>query len=308
MALTGKTVAVTGATGFIGRYIVRSLRESGATVIGVVRNPGKVPALRELCTELRQADLADRDALAAGISGCDAVINNAALVATGAGDPMVVINTNTTGTDNVLHACARASVPRLIQVSSIAAYARKSGHVYAEDDPLWPESAKPGRFSCYGISKANAERLCHRRAAEFGLDVTIARPHLTFGANDDKFIRAMSAFLSPKWISIWFAGTRIPGTYAGDVANGLCLMLANDKSIGKTYNVCNPPASNTFWELMSAWKQAGGRTPRIIIPVPFPLKWWVESTRTFDDLGWQPRTPLAAFQDMVAIERGEVIL
>src|SRR5712692_8162136 len=83
MELKGKNIAVTGATGFLGRYIVDVLLERGAHVIGVVRNPDRVPELARRGVELRKADLAQRDRLAAGFSGADAVVSNAALFSVG---------------------------------------------------------------------------------------------------------------------------------------------------------------------------------------------------------------------------------
>ncbi len=79
-----KTVAVTGATGFIGRYLVQALVERGTRVVGVVRSPDKVPALRDHPrVEMRKADLADRAALTAAFDGVDAVISNAGLISIG---------------------------------------------------------------------------------------------------------------------------------------------------------------------------------------------------------------------------------
>ena len=80
MQLGGATIAVTGATGFLGRYLVDLLLRRGARVVGVVRNPDRVPELRERGVELRRADLAERDRLAAGFRGADAVVSNAALL------------------------------------------------------------------------------------------------------------------------------------------------------------------------------------------------------------------------------------
>src|SRR3989442_7523467 len=79
MDLRGAAVAVTGATGFLGRYLVDALLARGARVIGVVRNPDRVPELAARGVELRRADLAERDRLPRGLAGAQAVVSNAGL-------------------------------------------------------------------------------------------------------------------------------------------------------------------------------------------------------------------------------------
>jgi uncharacterized protein YbjT (DUF2867 family) len=73
LALSGARIAVTGATGFLGRYIVDTLLLRGAKAVGVVRNPDRVPQLVARGVELRKADLAPRHDLAEGFAGADAV-------------------------------------------------------------------------------------------------------------------------------------------------------------------------------------------------------------------------------------------
>jgi len=115
MDLKQSKVAVTGATGFIGRYIVRALLERGAHVVAVVRNPEKVPRMAELGVELRTADLGDPEALVRGFSGCDAVISNAAVVSLARESRETMIAHNLEGTRNVIEAIAIAGVGRAIQ-------------------------------------------------------------------------------------------------------------------------------------------------------------------------------------------------
>jgi hypothetical protein len=73
-------VAITGATGFLGGYLVDTLLARGAHVVAVVRNPDKAASLSRRGVEVRRADLADRQALELGFKDVDAVISNAAVV------------------------------------------------------------------------------------------------------------------------------------------------------------------------------------------------------------------------------------
>src|SRR5262245_34309306 len=111
------TIAVTGATGFLGRYIVDVLLRRGAHVIGVVRNPDRVPALAARGVELRRADLAEPDRMLAGFHGADAVVSNAALFSLRNASWKDHLNANITGTRNVFEAAAAAGVQRVVQIS-----------------------------------------------------------------------------------------------------------------------------------------------------------------------------------------------
>src|SRR5438093_1079855 len=122
MDLRGAAVAVTGATGFLGRYITDVLLARGAHVIGVVRNPGRVPELAARGVELRQADLAERDRLAQGFAGAQAVVSNAALFSLRNRSWEDHHRANIQGTENVFGALADAGVKRVVHVSSVAVY------------------------------------------------------------------------------------------------------------------------------------------------------------------------------------------
>ena len=123
MELRGATVAVTGATGFLGRYIVDALLGRGAHVIGVVRNPERVPGLAGRGVELRRADLAEGDRLAAGFAGAAAVVSNAALFSLRNARWDDHQRANVRGTANVFDAAVAAVVRRVVHVSSVAVYA-----------------------------------------------------------------------------------------------------------------------------------------------------------------------------------------
>src|SRR2546426_1532727 len=140
--LRAAAVAVTGATGFLGRYVVDVLLARGAHVIGVVRNPGRVPELAARGVELRQADLAERDRLARGFAGVQAVVSNAALFSLRNRSWEDHHRANIQGTENVFGALADAAVKRGVHVSSVAVY-RAHGPCISEDAPQPPPDTRP---------------------------------------------------------------------------------------------------------------------------------------------------------------------
>jgi dihydroflavonol-4-reductase len=129
-------VYVTGASGFVGGHVARELREAGA--------------------EVRDdwVDLLDGDRLRHAVAGCDAVVHVAALYSfTAPARELEAVNVD--GTRNVLEACRRAGVERLVHTSTCATCGPVPGRAATEEDapPAW-ELVVP-----YKRTKLEAERL-----------------------------------------------------------------------------------------------------------------------------------------------------
>jgi dihydroflavonol-4-reductase len=153
-------VYVTGAGGFVGGHVARVLEERGAEV------------------RRDRVELLDADALARAFAGCDAVVHAAALYSYDA-DPGRMERVNVDGTANVLRACARARVKRLVHTSTAGTCGPVPGRPATEKDdpPAW-ELAVP-----YKRTKLAAERLVLAAAAE-GADAVVVNPTAPVGDGD----------------------------------------------------------------------------------------------------------------------------
>jgi nucleoside-diphosphate-sugar epimerase len=300
----GKTVAVTGATGFLGRYIVNVLLERGARVVGVVRNPDRVPELRQRGVELRRADLAEREQLARGFAAADAIVSNAALFSI---KRLASLNwrnwedhqqINVQGTQNVFDAAAEAGVKRIVHVSSVAVYRSRAGSV-AEEAPQHANGSRPNPITAYAISKARSEQLAWQLAAQRRLQLTTVRPCAIYGAFDPNFTAVIKRILSLP-ISLFPTWLQLPLVYAGDVAEAIALVLERPVSIGKAYNLTGDPLD--LWDFLRAWRHAGGRSPWLTIPVPLPVRQSFDHSRATRDLGWHNRSYVQALRETFAIE------
>ena len=156
--MTRSLVALTGATGFVGKATLAALDRAGYAVRALART---VPVERG-GTEWVQGDLADRAALARLVDGAEAVIHVAGL--TTAREPEEFEKANVTGTLAVIEAATEAGVQRLVHVSSL--------------------SAREPELSAYGASKERAERLVKASA----LDWTIVRPPGVYGPWDVDYL------------------------------------------------------------------------------------------------------------------------
>lgn len=288
MKLAGKSIAVTGATGFLGRYITKRLLDRGAHVVGVCRRPDRVPELMEMGVEMRKADLADREALTAGFRGCDAIVSNAALFALTNRDWEAHLKTNIDGTRNVLHGARAAGVNRVVHVSSIAVYKGRSGQAGITEDH--PKLTRRDRnfFNAYMVSKAVSEAEAWITANELDLELSCVRPSAIYGRNDQNFTRVVRA-VNRFPVSVVPVAMTIPLVYAADVAEAIALCLERPISVGKSYNTSSPASAR---RLLDSYAQAAGRKPWLRIPLPIPYQQVVDSSLAMAELGWEP-TPLS---------------
>ena len=271
-------------------------------MIAVVRNPDKVP-FQKLGVEVRKADLSDEDALAAGFAGADAVVSNAALMQFTGSDPDALIRSNVEGVRNVFGALRRAGVARVVHASSASAYRSKRDHRYTEDDPLRTEEDKRGRFSLYPLSKSIGEQEAWKLAAEHGHQLTVMRPSGVYGAFDQGGFTHHFRMIVSWPVAPFPAYTYVPNSYAGDVANAMCLALEKPASIGRAYNLASRPGERTFWDHYKAWKEAGGKVPLITVPIPVPFRVEYSIDRAEQELGWTNRPLVDGFRDMFEFER-----
>ncbi|MGH7896706.1 MAG: NAD-dependent epimerase/dehydratase family protein [Candidatus Binatia bacterium] len=299
MELRDAKIAVTGATGFLGRYIVDALAARGAKVIGVVRNPARVPALAARGVELRTADLASVEDLTAGFIGADAVVSNAALFSLRNQRWGDHLRANIDGTRNVFQAAAVAGVKRVIQVSSVAVYRGGGGAAVAEDHPQHGADSPRRPWTVYAISKALSEQLAWESAREHDLELTAVRPCAIYGAHDPNLMPVLKWLVWPP-VTVVPVLVRMPFVYAGDVAEGIALALEKPAAVGKAYNLTGEDSS--LWEFVDAWREAGGKTPLVRLPFPLPIGQRFDHRRATEELGWNNRPLVEGLRETITLE------
>ena len=117
-----KTIVLTGATGFVGRHVLRALLAGGWRVRALVRDPARLrlpTGTPEDAVEVVLGDLADDAALARLMEGAEAVVHLAGLVAAAREIDFYAVNAE--GARRLAQAAARAGVRRFVHVSSLAA-------------------------------------------------------------------------------------------------------------------------------------------------------------------------------------------
>ncbi len=226
-------VFVTGGTGFIGGHVIRQLRERGDDVRALVRSPDKAEALAELGCELISGTLADKDAIRAGMEGCDAVIHGAAMYEVGIpeSEHRAMYEANVVGTENVLRAVLEGGIDLAVYISTVGAFGNTEGQV-VDESYQHPGS---GYTSYYEETKVEAHRLAERLTADEGLPCVIVQPGGVYGPDDHSALgRQMNQFLAGRMPMIAFPDLGMNMVHVDDVAGGVLLALDKGK-VGQSY-------------------------------------------------------------------------
>ncbi len=170
---------VTGATGFVGSHIVRTLLDDGHSARALHRTSSKLDALAGLSYESALGDVTDLDALRAACAGCDWVFHVAAVADYWRADRAHMMEVNVEGTRRVLQAARETGVKRVVFTSSAAAIGLRDKHPASEADAF---NLAPDQFP-YGYSKALAEAVA-LEAVQAGQEVVIVNPVIVLGPGD----------------------------------------------------------------------------------------------------------------------------
>lgn len=261
MALAGKTVLVTGATGFLGGALVMRLAAEDVRIKALARRPKKGDFLAAYPNvEIVPGDITDADRMREVTKGCDLVFHAAAST----GGPLAEQRKmNTDGTRNVATAAAEAGVQRLVHVSTISIYGYNQKADVSEDTPPTPSNDP------YAITKLEAETVLCEIAARHNLDYSILRPGQIYGPRSGMWTGQL--FKLARFRPTPFVGDGSGSVFAIFVDDVLDLMLAlaeHPAAVGQAFN-CTPDPSPTWREFLGAYARLAGH--QSWLPIPFWL-------------------------------------
>jgi len=171
-----KKIGITGANGHVGATLARLLIAEGFLIRALIHE--KSNALSTLPLEIVQGDLFDIHSLDDFCRGLDAVVHSAGLIGIESKEAKKTLKINVEGTRNVVNACLKAKVKKMVQVSSIQAFKDRRGVLMDENATKADETGDP-----YSYSKSLGE-IEVRNAMEQGLQVSIVNPTAIIGPND----------------------------------------------------------------------------------------------------------------------------
>lgn len=314
---SGKRCVVTGASGLIGSYVVRLLKNSGAWVRSIynVRMGSDYSAMAD---ETFSYDLGIRGKARDAVVGAEIVFSCAGITG-GIGlthvDALSYVGPATAMVINTLHACTEFGVERFGFLSSTTVYAPSEKAVKEEDvgskKPLFPA------YAGIGESKRYLEKLIQYYVDHSSLSAGIVRPSGAYGRFDN-FDEKVSHVLpgmvnralklgTNELFEIWGDGEDVRDiVHAQDVAHGLLLAVKNSKDGYGPINIASGKPITTM-ELAKTIISAVGKDNDVITN---PTKPSALKTRTVDIskakkcLGYEPTVSLAnGIADVVAWRR-----
>lgn len=289
----GNTVAITGASGFLGVHLVEAFLAQGASVIAAVRNPARLAErVSHPHLQARTADLRDLDALRAAFAGVHTVVANAAL-GSKMGPDDAYFATNVEGAKRTVQAAIEAGVSHLLYISTVAVYVPRLRTHLDEDAPRRqraPSWLDPTRLTTdhrYSHTKTLAEEAVRALAAEHALRLTILRPGPIYGSRDDRFTARLLRSLRGGLRVVPSVG--IPLVHARDVADVAVQAFvqgAQQPLPSAVYNLAGPPvALDHVHRRLRVVSGVGGT----VLTLPVPAWAGFDTTRAARDLGFRNR-------------------
>lgn len=273
--LAGRAVLVTGSDGFIGSHLVEALLLAGADVKAfcLYNSFGHAGWLDESAAfsaavgdgraELVLGDIRDPELVDSAVAGADLVLHLAALIAIpySYAAPRSYVETNVTGTLNVLEAVRRNGVARMVHTSTSEVYGTPDSIPITEVHPLRGQSP-------YSASKIAADKMCEAFALSFGTPVVTLRPFNTYGP------RQSARAVIPTVLSQLLAGAaevrlgatapRRDFTYVTDTCAGFLRAAVAELEPGETIQL-GTGSTHSIGEIVQVCMDVTGTTAQIVV-------------------------------------------
>jgi len=237
---------VTGGAGFIGSHIAETLLKQGESVRVfdnyVTGRESNLDALKGLpgTLEILTGDLRDMDAVKAAVAGTEVVFHQGALasVPRSIANPVLSLETNVNGTQNVLLAARDAGVRRVVYASSSSVYGNTPTLPKHEEMPTAP-------LSPYAVQKLTGELLCGVFTRIYGLETVALRYFNVFGPRQDPtseyaavIPRFLTALLEKQRPIVFGDGEQTRDfTYIENVVQANFLAATSKEAVGQAMNV-----------------------------------------------------------------------
>lgn len=260
---------VTGGGGFLGRYIVERLVDRGDEVS--IFSRGAYPEIEQMGVQVIRGDLRDENAVSEACRDQEMVFHVAGKIATG-GKRKDFIEINVDGTRNIINACQKHGVSKLIYTSTASVVFDRTDVENGDESFPYPKKF----LSYYPAAKATAEKMVLAENGKKGLTTTILRPHLIWGPRDPSLLPTLMERGRMGKLPIFGKGkNKVDLTYVDNVADAHILAADSPKAAGQVYFIGQGEPVGVWDFLEELFRRVG--VPPIEKRVPYPLGYVVIS-------------------------------
>jgi nucleoside-diphosphate-sugar epimerase len=250
---------ITGATGFTGGHLARTLKAQGHQVRALARPGANVAHLQAQGIEIVYGQLVNSSSVEVAARGCEQIYHIAAVYRTAGHTDQHYFEVNVGGTQNVLDAARKLGCERVIHCSTIGVH----GHV---EHPPAKESYRFAPDDVYQRSKVEGE-LVVARAQKAGQPAVIFRPGAIYGEGDTRFLKLFKAVAKRRFVMIGSGQTRLHLVHVDDLVEGIILCGTRPQALGQVFILAGPqaPTLNEITALIA--KATNVAPPFLKIPV-----------------------------------------
>jgi len=267
-------VLVTGATGFLGKYLVQMLTEQGYQVYALGRNKKAGEQLEQMGAVFCQGDFSTKDSCKDYFPGMDYVIHAGAL-STVWGDWDDFFKSNVLGTENVLELSLENSVKRVVVVSSPSVYSGKEDRFDIKENQV----DKSNELNYYIKSKIMAEDIVSSYNKK-GLETVIIRPRGLIGIGDTSLIPRILKANGKSGIPLFNKGQNyVDITCVENVSHALILAMKAEGVSGDVFNITNGEPMK-FIDILMLFLNSIKTEPKFL-KLPFGLIYGIASFLEF---------------------------
>lgn len=252
-------IFITGGTGFTGRHLAETLLEQGDNVRLLARSKSKTRELKRRGAEVILGDIVDQDIIMKATKNIDIVYNIAAAFREANLPDKRYWEVNYNGTKNIIKACMKNSVDRLIHCSTI-------GVVSSVEKPLSDETAPYSPGDIYQESKCMAEQEVLRNTRNGKISASVIRPCAIYGPGDLRLLKMFKRIAEKKFYIIGSGKAFYHMVYIDDLVSAFILAAKKKEALGEVF-IIGGEKYTTLNELFSMIAgEFGVKLPKFHIP------------------------------------------
>lgn len=260
-SLEGKSVLVTGASGFVGRHLALRLCRLGAKTRILVRESSSgevVEELKRAGAEIFYGDVTDRESVFRAVEGVEFVFHIAALFRQAKHEDSVYFDVNVEGVRNVLDASEEFKISKVIHCSTIGVHSHIINPPADEN-----EDYRPGDI--YQLSKCEGEKLAKERFLSGKLNGIIIRPAMIWGEGDMRILKLFKGVAHRRFPIIGNGRTKCHWIYVHDLVNAFILAAEKEIASGEVFIIAGKEIS-TIEDLVNTVAEVAK-----VKPLPFKI-------------------------------------